>query len=104
SRRRHTRSKRDWSSDVCSSDLVAGNHALAEDVVELGRGVALELLGHGAVAVAAVLPQLLDDAKLLDIPGDRRLGGGKAAGLQLQIGRASCREREKVAGRAWEAN
>src|SRR5207249_8394455 len=24
SRRRHTRSKRDWSSDVCSSDLVIG--------------------------------------------------------------------------------
>src|SRR5438067_9623923 len=24
SRRRHTRSKRDWSSDVCSSDLVRG--------------------------------------------------------------------------------
>src|SRR5699024_11615185 len=24
SRRRHTRSKRDWSSDVCSSDLIAG--------------------------------------------------------------------------------
>src|SRR6266513_746630 len=26
SRRRHTRSKRDWSSDVCSSDLVRGMH------------------------------------------------------------------------------
>src|SRR5207249_7558842 len=26
SRRRHTRSKRDWSSDVCSSDLVRANH------------------------------------------------------------------------------
>src|SRR6266513_4488341 len=25
SRRRHTRSKRDWSSDVCSSDLVGGS-------------------------------------------------------------------------------
>src|SRR5699024_8907107 len=25
-RRRHTRSKRDWSSDVCSSDLVTGNY------------------------------------------------------------------------------
>src|SRR5437868_11391180 len=25
SRRRHTRSKRDWSSDVCSSDLSKGN-------------------------------------------------------------------------------
>src|SRR5437868_9350815 len=24
SRRRHTRSKRDWSSDVCSSDLITG--------------------------------------------------------------------------------
>src|SRR5207249_5774775 len=29
-RRRHTRSKRDWSSDVCSSDLVAA--ARVEDV------------------------------------------------------------------------
>src|SRR5207249_8531593 len=27
SRRRHTRSKRDWSSDVCSSDLIAGEIA-----------------------------------------------------------------------------
>src|SRR5699024_11818911 len=30
SRRRHTRSKRDWSSDVCSSDLPACTHALLE--------------------------------------------------------------------------
>src|SRR5690606_40571914 len=28
SRRRHTRFSRDWSSDVCSSDLTAGNIAL----------------------------------------------------------------------------
>src|SRR5699024_11494202 len=44
SRRRHTRSKRDWSSDVCSSDLVetsvftdggAGGEELARDLVEL---------------------------------------------------------------------
>src|SRR5699024_12058467 len=27
SRRRHTRSKRDWSSDVCSSDLAEGTQA-----------------------------------------------------------------------------
>src|SRR5699024_731483 len=27
SRRRHTRSKRDWSSDVCSSDLSLSDHA-----------------------------------------------------------------------------
>src|SRR5207249_9051191 len=29
SRRRHTRSKRDWSSDVCSSDLDLANHLLS---------------------------------------------------------------------------
>src|SRR5699024_3118830 len=61
SRRRHTRSKRDWSSDVCSSDLLGGvGHALGaahqgggdagravllhggglEDVVQAGGAVA----------------------------------------------------------------
>src|SRR5437868_9058759 len=30
SRRRHTRSKRDWSSDVCSSDLVFGPTEITE--------------------------------------------------------------------------
>src|SRR5207249_8253194 len=35
SRRRHTRSKRDWSSDVCSSDLI-GIGAI-EEVVDTGR-------------------------------------------------------------------
>src|SRR5699024_3332209 len=35
SRRRHTRSKRDWSSDVCSSDLqiVIGTHSLIQEEV-----------------------------------------------------------------------
>src|SRR5690349_23155644 len=32
SRRRHTRSLRDWSSDVCSSDLCAGICAPADDL------------------------------------------------------------------------
>src|SRR5437868_12658500 len=36
SRRRHTRSKRDWSSDVCSSDLV---HALDADELALDAGL-----------------------------------------------------------------
>src|SRR5699024_12238610 len=31
SRRRHTRSKRDWSSDVCSSDLRWGQNAIRSD-------------------------------------------------------------------------
>src|SRR5207249_9730431 len=37
SRRRHTRSKRDWSSDVCSSDLEAGEQTPTPPTL-LGRG------------------------------------------------------------------
>src|SRR2546422_4429138 len=44
SRRRHTRCSRDWSSDVCSSDLVAddpddpeGHKALGEALIEAGE-------------------------------------------------------------------
>src|SRR2546429_4395910 len=44
SRRRHTRCSRDWSSDVCSSDLV-----LVEDVVDRKR-----LVAHGRVGDASV--------------------------------------------------
>src|SRR5207249_7346744 len=33
SRRRHTRSKRDWSSDVCSSDLLLELHYPVDDLV-----------------------------------------------------------------------
>src|SRR5699024_12094226 len=44
SRRRHTRSKRDWSSDVCSSDLNAG-----VDFVKTSTG-----FGPGAATIEAV--------------------------------------------------
>src|SRR2546429_7218073 len=36
SRRRHTRCSRDWSSDVCSSDLVDALHQLEEILPRLG--------------------------------------------------------------------
>src|SRR5699024_1973957 len=48
SRRRHTRSKRDWSSDVCSSDLGEGGTLLVDRLLEaLGQAPA-QLVG-GAV-------------------------------------------------------
>src|SRR6266511_4956469 len=37
SRRRHTRFSRDWSSDVCSSDL--GRHGVVPDLVTLAKGI-----------------------------------------------------------------
>src|SRR5207249_9520935 len=38
-RRRHTRSKRDWSSDVCSSDLILGAVAPEQDSSSIQREV-----------------------------------------------------------------
>src|SRR5215207_7137472 len=48
SRRRHTRSTRDWSSDVCSSDLAGEGEAPVRAVELLGR---LGLIGYGLVHV-----------------------------------------------------
>src|SRR2546429_1351262 len=46
SRRRHTRCSRDWSSDVCSSDLLGHAHVEAEAVVAGGLAVAGRRLQH----------------------------------------------------------
>src|SRR5215203_6359974 len=75
SRRRHTRYWRDWSSDVCSADLLAVAHlyveselALVEDLAQLRRDRAGGALGgrrhvldadleaHGRPVVPQVLP------------------------------------------------
>src|SRR2546428_4900430 len=54
SRRRHTRSDRDWSSDVCSSDL------FASQVREIGRLVLLALAAEQlAVLVGDMRPRAL---------------------------------------------
>src|SRR5690606_41141833 len=78
SRRRHTRFSRDWSSDVCSSDLAAPH-----------------LPARGALGACAA-----------DLAHDRarrrvRAAPGRPAGVpaaRLQIGRASCRERVESVG------
>src|SRR6266704_6875226 len=47
SRRRHTRSKRDWSSDVCSSDLAQHPVAVSEQLTPELAGEAGEILDDG---------------------------------------------------------
>src|SRR5690625_7625262 len=111
SRRRHTRWPRDWSSDVCSSDLAwtgpVGQAPPADDIVDLGG--------------RAVLPGWVDSHSHLIFDGDRaaefeaRMAGQaySAGGIGItteatrsatderlrtlvrerKIGRASCRER-----------
>src|SRR5690606_41143281 len=79
SRRRHTRFSRDWSSDVCSSDLdaVPGEGAFGESTRE------------------SALPW--DRIRPVNFGRETRLSQALAL---LEIGRASCRERADIAAGA----
>src|SRR5207249_7334632 len=85
SRRRHTRSKRDWSSDVCSSDLQrshgcsAAKHNLTNFAIlrRLGlmrKGTNAEnqsaVISHGLVKEVAVPPKEIEKAR----SEERRVG------------------------------
>src|SRR5207249_2457523 len=71
SRRRHTRSKRDWSSDVCSSDLVdshKGNYGhLMLIAGSLGKSGAAILAGRGALRSGAGLVTVASPDAVLPI-------------------------------------
>src|SRR5207253_6472746 len=90
SRRRHTRWPRDWSSDVCSSDLGGGPRLFR---------------AAGSAGTAPGQPRWASGRR--GCPGARAdRGAAAAAGGNLhrdagrgEIGRASCRER--VEGREW---
>src|SRR5699024_11917952 len=93
SRRRHTRSKRDWSSDVCSSDLTL-REASEKDFAGTLRRVAemgydgVELAGYGGLTA-------LEVREVLDTYGLR----AAACHVPLhEIGRASCRGRVSSLG------
>src|SRR3712207_9034483 len=83
SRRRHTRYWRDWSSDVCSSDLrllraVVG-HLAVTGTLSVGDTVLQQIVGHGLAGRLSA-----------------RLGGGVGNGLK--IGRAAWRGRGSTSG------
>src|SRR2546429_5507950 len=82
SRRRHTRCSRDWSSDVCSSDLLDSYLAdlVAREVSQLSEIERTAEMRALIRLLAARSGQLLVATAV-----------GSDAGLQ--IGRASCRER-----------
>src|SRR5256885_4909662 len=83
SRRRHTRLQGDWSSDVCSSDLVHGPEALR--------------LARAVVDDPEVRPAALDEGPVPELrrvrPPRHHDGVAIEAGHRVEIGRASCRER-----------
>src|SRR5699024_9184374 len=96
SRRRHTRSKRDWSSDVCSSDLTGSSihHGLSTGIFSIRIKVLVVLLHVGVQAVddafiaATVtiridIPQGRIGSKLcvLKVSGNRKQNNFSGAGI-----------------------
>src|SRR5207253_4830230 len=93
SRRRHTRWPRDWSSDVCSSDLDASLVALVATQPE-----ATVLEAAHAAARAGILARgtkLRFSHELYRAALYRDVDAAKRARVHgaIEIGRASCRER-----------
>src|SRR5690606_39734020 len=91
SRRRHTRFSRDWSSDVCSSDLplevISGQAELFGDEVHDGGGHLGGIVQERAKETHG--GQLQGQAELVARP----VGAHRQAACVGEIGRASCRER-----------
>src|SRR5439155_8251876 len=72
-RRRHTRWPRDWSSDVCSSDLVADEQALAHERLRFARSRAAHYRPLPSVTAqvnSKVSPHLIDSSFGLGIHDD----------------------------------
>src|SRR5690606_40808004 len=86
SRRRHTRFSRDWSSDVCSSDLFLARRRSSEPVLNY-VGVRESQSGNASASIAASSePVPHQEGSGSEFAPQRKEEGGK-------IGRASCRGR-----------
>src|SRR5690606_40454455 len=100
-RRRHTRFSRDWSSDVCSSDLYLkrwfpiGRFGEPSDSAGAALYLASDVLS-GWVTGSTILV----DGGALAAGAWMRLPDGKNFTHLPKIGRASCRESGSAAGRA----
>src|SRR5699024_11419462 len=99
SRRRHTRSKRDWSSDVCSSDLVvyqaltlSGEEVTVRNPSELPPANEMEEVREPIILASILTPQEYVGA-IMQLCMEKR-------GVQKKIGRASCREGVWIGGAA----
>src|SRR5262249_58805747 len=94
SRRRHTRLVSDWSSDVCSSDLLAEAQRMDRHLVVAHGLLGLEAL-LGVDALEPLDPRAIAPLVELALRLGRQLREDRA-----EIGRASCRERGESAGEA----
>src|SRR5206468_7215791 len=95
SRRRHTRSDRDWSSDVCSSDLRFVQRSTAVQVLVMKNGHDSRLVGLNALAKP---PLFVVETVTRTCPSQLSMPmtSTTVCGTSSKIGRASCRERVEI--------
>src|SRR5206468_5063609 len=104
SRRRHTRSDRDWSSDVCSSDLESRRHGVGERVPARGLGVATPGVTKRARRMLALMDRARSEerrvgkecrsrggAEQLKKKEEEKAGGGGSRGGQVSPRRGTWR-------------
>src|SRR5690606_40403841 len=98
-RRRHTRFSRDWSSDVCSSDLHTEEVDTPDNAMQLRLDLRLrndaerlKLVEEFCACPAVPRTQPFHDVHLAEV--DLRVHFS----MMHEIGRASCRETAAVAG------
>src|SRR5262249_57959384 len=98
--RRHTRLVSDWSSDVCSSDLTRstttpdrpGRRSSLREPLAQGRN---DLLVLDLVAAPLDVRHASQPGAAQQVPGALV---GEVVVTQVEIGRASCRERGEMSG------
>src|SRR5207302_5618363 len=96
----HTRFSRDWSSDVCSSDLLDPNTMSADGTVAISG---LSISDDGRLAAYSIADAGSDWVKWHvrevggeDLPDVIEWSKFSSASWLKEIGRASCRERVKI--------
>src|SRR5206468_9757511 len=96
SRRRHTRSDRDWSSDVCSSDLYVqtGDFSHRIQVERMDQlGVLADSFNQMTGSIGTLIEEQNKRQRLENEISIAREVQKQLFPSTLQIGRASCRER-----------
>src|SRR5207253_8730203 len=98
--RRHTRWPRDWSSDVCSSDLVVTLASVILGALAIMLSVIAMALAQDTVRVRGTIERIDGSTYMVKARDGAELKVTLADSPQIagEIGRASCRERGESGG------